>query len=64
MKIVADRDRCEGHGFCEEIAPDLFKLDEDGKVTTVQSHLEPEQLADAQAAAATCPATALRIDPD
>ena len=32
MKIVLDRPRCEGHGLCEEAAPALLHLDDDGEL--------------------------------
>lgn len=30
MKVMIDRDRCEGHGQCAAVAPTLFYLDDDG----------------------------------
>lgn len=60
MKIVLDRPRCEGHGLCEEVAPQLMHLDEDGElvldVETVDGDLEP-----AKAAVRVCPVAALRL---
>ena len=35
MKILLDRPRCEGHGLCEEAAPGLMHLDDDGELTIV-----------------------------
>ncbi|MBU3751438.1 MAG: ferredoxin, partial [Mycobacterium sp.] len=29
MRVVVDRDRCEGNAICVGIAPELFELDED-----------------------------------
>ncbi|WP_406141884.1 ferredoxin [Streptomyces sp. NBC_01089] len=61
MKIVLDRPRCEGHGLCEEAAPRLMHLDDEGELV-----LDSEQVGDADAAAAhaavrVCPVAALRI---
>jgi len=60
MKIVLDRPRCEGHGLCEEVAPQLMHLDDDGElvldIDTVDEHLEP-----AKAAVRVCPVAALRL---
>lgn len=32
MRIVADRTVCAGHGMCEALAPDLFRVGADGIV--------------------------------
>ncbi|PXX57471.1 ferredoxin [Nocardia tenerifensis] len=32
MKIIVDRARCEGHGMCEALAPNLFRVGDDGVV--------------------------------
>ena len=60
MKIVLDRPRCEGHGLCEEAAPQLMHLDEEGElvldIETVDDDLEP-----AKAAVRVCPVAALRL---
>ncbi|GJO38524.1 hypothetical protein NJB1604_05770 [Mycobacterium marinum] len=29
MRVVVDRDRCEGNAFCVNIAPEVFILDDD-----------------------------------
>lgn len=64
MRIVLDRPRCEGHGLCEEAAPDLLHLDDEGDLV-----IDREEIADTgpDAAAATaavrvCPVAALRLE--
>ena len=62
-KIVLDRPRCEGHGLCEEIAPDLMHLDDEGELILDVEEL-PEgspELADAGAAIRVCPVAALKL---
>lgn len=64
MRIDLDRARCEGHGLCEEAAPELMHLDDDGELV-----LDREEVSDGDAAATTqanaavrvCPVAALRI---
>ncbi len=29
MKVVVDQERCEGHGKCQQAAPDVFRLGDD-----------------------------------
>lgn len=62
MKIDVDRDRCEGHGLCEEQAPELFRLDDDGMlVFELDGQDVPAQHEDAaRAAVMVCPLAALR----
>lgn len=63
MHVIADRARCEGHGRCAEIAPDVYELDDDAVVVlryeTVPLDLERK----AEAGARACPIAALRVMP-
>lgn len=62
MKIILDRDRCEGHGLCEEAAPRLMHLDDEGElVIDVEDVVSQADIDAAQAAARVCPVAALRI---
>lgn len=63
MRLTVDRPRCEGHGLCEEAAPELMHLDDEGELV-----LDVEEVADGspQAAAASaavrvCPVAALKL---
>lgn len=63
MKIVLDRPRCEGHGLCEEAAPALMHLDDEGELVIDAGELaegSPE-FADAGAAVRVCPVAALKL---
>lgn len=61
MKIVADRDRCEGHGLCADVAPEVFELDDDAVVTVRHDVVPPELERKAEAGARACPVAALRV---
>ncbi|WP_372346038.1 ferredoxin [Streptomyces sp. KL116D] len=61
MKIVLDRPRCEGHGLCEEAAPQLMHLDEHGELVLDREELAESDTSPAQAAVRVCPVAALRI---
>lgn len=61
MRIVVDRTRCEGHGLCEEAAPELMHLDADGELVIDQEEVDGDQLAAANAAVRVCPVAALRL---
>lgn len=60
MRIFADRERCEGHGLCAEVAPDVFGLDDDAVVTVEYETVPAELERKAEAGAAACPVAALR----
>jgi ferredoxin len=62
MRIVLDRPRCEGHGLCEEAAPALMHLDDDGElVLDVEDVTTDTDVATAKAAARVCPVAALSL---
>ncbi|MCX6497336.1 MAG: ferredoxin [Arthrobacter sp.] len=61
MKIVLDRPRCEGHGLCEEAAPQLMHLDDDGELVLDIETVDDVLLEPAKAAVRVCPVAALRL---
>ncbi|MEO3785061.1 ferredoxin [Actinocorallia sp. B10E7] len=61
MKIVLDRPRCEGHGLCEEAAPDLMHLDDEGELVLDREEIGDAEVASANAAVRVCPVAALRL---
>ena len=64
MKIIVDRDLCQGHGVCESEAPDVFSVSKQGILTVVdESPAEPLR-ASVEQAVAFCPTKALRIEED
>ena len=62
MRIVADRQTCEGLGMCEAMAPDFFEVDEDGLVEILDEHPGAENRTDLAAAVDSCPVLALRLE--
>lgn len=61
MKIILDRPRCEGHGLCEEAAPELMHLDDDGELVFDRAEIGAADAAQANAAVRMCPVAALRL---
>jgi ferredoxin len=63
VKIVVDHERCQGHGRCYDLAPEIFDADEDGHVAVlaldgqVPSDVEPQ----AVLAVRNCPERALSL---
>ncbi|NKZ02314.1 ferredoxin [Actinomadura latina] len=62
MKIILDRPRCEGHGLCEEAAPELVHLDDDGELVIDREEIGDADLPSAKAAVRACPVAALRLE--
>ena len=62
MHLILDRPRCEGHGLCEEAAPDLMYLDDEGDLVLVTETVEGSQVDIARAAVRVCPVAALRLE--
>ncbi|KAD3633007.1 ferredoxin [Arthrobacter yangruifuii] len=61
MRIELDRPRCEGHGLCEEAAPELMHLDDDGELVLDVPEVDAADAAAANAAVRICPVAALRL---
>jgi ferredoxin len=63
VKVIVDRDLCQGHGVCESEAPAVFVVSKG--VLKILDESPPEALrAAAEAAVQFCPTQALRIEED
>ncbi|MEH0548438.1 ferredoxin [Streptomyces sp. B21-105] len=61
MKVVVDMNKCQDHGQCVFAAPDVFSLDDDGRLAYVSD--ADEALRDeVEEAADVCPLQAIRIE--
>jgi ferredoxin len=63
MQVHADRERCEGHGLCEEVAPEVYELDDDAVVVVLHDEVPSTLERKAEAGARVCPVAALRVTP-
>ncbi|MGY6216845.1 cytochrome P450 [Methylolobus aquaticus] len=61
FRIAVDMDLCKGHGNCMAEAPEVFHMDDSGKLTVLQTDCELELLEKARAAAKYCPTQAIHI---
>ena len=63
MRIILDREKCQGHGRCYALAPSLFDTDEEGyAVLKVDGEVPAELEDDARIAADNCPEYAITIE--
>ncbi|MEI8050311.1 MAG: ferredoxin [Actinomycetes bacterium] len=62
MRIVVDRDLCQGHGVCESEASSIFEVPKRATtVTLLNERPSDEQRAEVLAAVKFCPTHALRM---
>ncbi|GAA1903712.1 ferredoxin [Streptomyces durmitorensis] len=61
LKVTVDLDVCQDHGQCVFAAPDVFTLDDNGRLAYVASPDEALR-ADAEDAADVCPLQAIRVE--
>ena len=61
MRVVVDLDTCQDHGQCVFAAPEVFRLDESGKLAYVASP-SPELRDAVEEAADVCPLQAIRLE--
>ena len=64
MRIVVDRDLCQGHAVCESEAPEVFEVPKNGKVDVLHDRPSDDLRSKVEAAVKYCPTHALRIEED
>ena len=63
MRIVFDRPKCQGHGRCYSLAPEVFESDDEGYAVLLVSGEVPTELEDAaRLAADNCPEYAITVE--
>lgn len=62
MRVQIDPERCQGHGRCYSLAPDLFGEDDEGYGTVLGDGTVPAGREEtARMAAANCPESAVIV---
>lgn len=59
VRVIVDRDRCEGNAVCLGIAPDIFDLDDEDYAVVKLDPIPAEREQLAEQAIAECPRAAL-----
>lgn len=59
--IKVDRNRCEGHGICADVAPTHFELTDDGELRILTADVTPDDLSAARSGVDVCPVRALSV---
>jgi ferredoxin len=62
MRVQIDTSRCQGHGRCYSVAPDVFESDDEGYGRVLLDDV-PESLREkAELGAANCPERAITVE--
>ena len=61
MRVIVDEDLCEGNGFCESLAPQVFEMGDADVVQIADGPVLPDREIDVRAAVDQCPKAALRL---
>ncbi len=62
MRVLIDPERCQGHGRCYSLVPQLFGEDDEGYGRVlVDGRLTEEQEHDAELAVGNCPESAIEL---
>jgi ferredoxin len=62
IRVVVDRDVCQDHGQCVFAAPQVFELDEEGKLVVLQEEVDESLRANVEEAAEVCPTQAITLE--
>jgi ferredoxin len=60
MRINVDLTRCQDHGQCAIAAPDLFRIDDEGRLQH-ESEADESQRFEAEEASDVCPVQAIEL---
>jgi ferredoxin len=58
--VEIDREACEGSRYCEQVAPEMFRVGEDEKSEVLMDEIPADQLALLEEAESLCPTFAIK----
>jgi len=61
MKVVVDRELCQGHGQCENSAPEVFEVRDDGLAYVLRDPDTPDLVERTKDGAFRCPVDAITL---
>ena len=62
MKPHVNEDLCIGDGSCEDLCPEVFRLEDDGYAHVISAEPGPELYACVREALDSCPTSAITIE--
>ncbi|GAA0903023.1 MULTISPECIES: ferredoxin [Streptomyces] len=64
MKVSVNREACRDTALCTGLAPEVFELNEQGRLVVLVETPSPDQLDDVLQAVHSCPLQALSVTDD
>jgi ferredoxin len=61
-KLIANLDTCQGYANCVAAAPDIFDIDDDGKVVLLEHTIAEADRERVEQAVRSCPVGALSLE--
>ncbi len=61
MRVIVDRDLCEANALCVEEAPNVFQMDDEGRMVVAVQRPGPALAEEAREAVRRCPRGALSL---
>jgi ferredoxin len=61
-RVVLDNEKCQGHGRCYVLAPEVFGPDEEGYGTVLEAEVSGDLLEQAERGVLGCPEAAITLD--
>jgi ferredoxin len=62
MRILVDRDLCEGNAVCMKVCPEVFTVDDDDQVRLLVEAPSEDLRAKVETAVRRCPRQALKLE--
>jgi ferredoxin len=62
MKVIVDMDKCQDHGQCAFSAPEVFEINDDGKLVVLNDSPDESLRDSVEEAADVCPVQAITIE--
>jgi ferredoxin len=62
MRILVDRDLCEGNAVCMKVCPEVFTVDDDDQVRLLVEKPSEDLRAKVETAVRRCPRQALKLE--
>lgn len=61
MHVSVDSNKCQGHGRCYAMAPEVFAEDDEGRGEVIKDAISGDLIEGAQLGVANCPESAITL---